>query len=403
MVVTAKWANLPFKEAIEYARNKVNMPTQHWDDMLGGMHARAFTVAGASRDDMLSEFLTVIDRAIAEGKSIAEFRRTFDDMVEKYGWNHTGGRKWRQEIIFNTNVNTAYAAGTWKKIEESAEIFPYLMYCTMDDSLVRLQHRQWNKIILPVSHPWWRTHYPPNGWRCRCYVRQLTAAEARELLGQDGYTDQPEADEEYEHTNQRTGEVTKEIKGFDRGWNYNPGVAAWGSRFAEEAQEAVKGLTPLDKRDYKTWQRPERIPLAKTNVKPMAALTTESAAIQWLKDRFGENKDFTFKQGDFTHKVILNAETFGSHVATDRTPFFPFIADILTDPFEVWGSFEQALNGKIVLRYRYIKGYELGKGKALLTVFDAAKGFLTGHTFIPSNDLKYMNKQRIGHLLYGKD
>ncbi len=27
--------------------------------------------------------------------------------------------------------------------------------------------------VLPWDHPFWRTHYPPNGWRCRCAVQQL--------------------------------------------------------------------------------------------------------------------------------------------------------------------------------------------------------------------------------------
>jgi hypothetical protein len=37
---------------------------------------------------------------------------------------------------------------------------------------VRDTHRQLDRIIRPVDDPFWDTHYPPNGWRCRCDVRQ---------------------------------------------------------------------------------------------------------------------------------------------------------------------------------------------------------------------------------------
>ncbi|NTV80668.1 MAG: hypothetical protein HGA24_04505, partial [Candidatus Aminicenantes bacterium] len=41
------------------------------------------------------------------------------------------------------------------------------------DGVTRPLHRAWNGTILPVDHAWWKTHFPPNGWRCRCTVRAL--------------------------------------------------------------------------------------------------------------------------------------------------------------------------------------------------------------------------------------
>jgi hypothetical protein len=57
---------------------------------------------------------------------------------------------------------------------------------------------------------------------------------------------------------------------------------------------------------------------------------------------------------------------------------------------------------KVALRYRYVKAYDLGKGKGMLAVIEAHNGFMTGWTFFPTSDLKYLNKQRYGHLIFGE-
>ena len=47
--------------------------------------------------------------AIADGTTLDEFRDDFDGIVEKHGWSYNGSRGWHSRVIFDTNVNMAYA------------------------------------------------------------------------------------------------------------------------------------------------------------------------------------------------------------------------------------------------------------------------------------------------------
>ena len=33
---------------------------------------------------------------------------------------------------------------------------------------MRASHKPFDGLVLPIDNEFWREHYPPNGWRCRC-------------------------------------------------------------------------------------------------------------------------------------------------------------------------------------------------------------------------------------------
>lgn len=61
-------------------------------------------------------------------------------------------------------VASTQMASKWAEFEEDG----LLQYRTVGDDLVRPEHRKFDGITLPKSHPWWSTHYPPLDWNCRC-------------------------------------------------------------------------------------------------------------------------------------------------------------------------------------------------------------------------------------------
>ena len=52
---------LPFQEAIDFLRTKLNVPTAAWTDIREAMHARAFVVAGAIEAQLIADFHDAIN------------------------------------------------------------------------------------------------------------------------------------------------------------------------------------------------------------------------------------------------------------------------------------------------------------------------------------------------------
>lgn len=103
--------SLPFAEQNQFFRRKLNLPTNAWTDIYTREHDYAFVVAGANRDDLVQDFRQAVEKAIADGTTLEEFRRDFDRIVAKYGWSYRGGRNWRSRVIYETNMRSSYMAG----------------------------------------------------------------------------------------------------------------------------------------------------------------------------------------------------------------------------------------------------------------------------------------------------
>ncbi|EXE12573.1 phage head morphogenesis, SPP1 gp7 family domain protein [Acinetobacter sp. 983759] len=52
------------------------------------------------------------------------------------------------------------------------------MYSAINDSRVRPSHLALNRIVRHIDDPFWLTHYPPTGFRCRCTCIALTEKQA---------------------------------------------------------------------------------------------------------------------------------------------------------------------------------------------------------------------------------
>ncbi|MBI3771421.1 MAG: minor capsid protein [Gammaproteobacteria bacterium] len=260
-----QYGSVPFQEAIDHFRGKLNLPTEYWDQIAGETNAKAFTVAGATKLDLLKDIRAAVDDAIANGTTITDFRKQFDEAVAKHGWSYKGTRGWRTRIIYDTNLRTAHAAGAWQQAQRTKKRRPYLQYMTAGDSRVRPQHAMWDGTVLPIDDAWWSTHYPPNGWGCRCTVRTLSQRQ----MEQEGLvvSNAPALDPT-ERINVVSGEVYGDVpKGIDVGWDYNVGKAWLGPDIA--FGEAVMQM-PVDLRTTALANASDLVPHLTNDFSPWA-------------------------------------------------------------------------------------------------------------------------------------
>jgi hypothetical protein len=272
-VATAvNYGSLPFKEQIAFFRQKLNVPTRAFTDVMGDAHDTSFMVAGAYKADLLTDLRGAVQDAAVDGGGLNQFRKDFDSIVERHGWSYKGGRNWRTRVIYETNMRASYMAGRYIQLTdpEALQTMPYWEY--HHDPLVkepRAEHLAWDGLVLPADDPWWDTHFPPNDYGCMCTVYPRSEHDL-ERMGKAAPDDAPPV-RYVERTVGASGPSPRTVmvpEGIGPGWDYPPGksvaqhvrelvtdkLATWPSDIGAGAFAGMADvLTPLIERDFSQW------------------------------------------------------------------------------------------------------------------------------------------------------
>jgi len=222
---------LPFEEQIQFFLGKAGLllPSEHYDDVLKSAHDRAFMVAGAAKADLLADLYGAVQTAIDQGGTLQQFRQDFAKTVQRHGWDYTGAFDWRTRVIYQTNLSASYAAGRYAQLThpDLLKNRPYWKYIHNDSvAHPRPLHVQWSGLTLRHDDPWLQTHFPPNGYGCRCRVVAVAApASGRDTAPDDGTYDYVD----------RWGDTHAVPAGVDYGWGYVPGQAWVGKLLMDKA------------------------------------------------------------------------------------------------------------------------------------------------------------------------
>lgn len=240
---------LPPKEAVAYFEAKGYALSFDWREVWQEAHARAFTVAGVTKLDVLKDIRAAMGDALKQGKTLAQFRQDLEPTLRRKGWLGRGqivdpatgevGKRlapYRLETIYRTNMQSAYMAGRWKQFKANAAARPYWRYVAVMDARTRPEHAALNGLTFHHDDPFWSSYWPPNGWRCRCRVEALDRddlrAEGVEPGDGSGRISEVSVPSGREPGAPRVAVARFEARpGFfvspDPGWSYNPGRAAW--------------------------------------------------------------------------------------------------------------------------------------------------------------------------------
>ncbi len=375
----AAYGSLPFAEQIAFFRAKINLPTAHWTDISKAEHDFAFVVAGANRNAIVQDFRAAVEQAIAQGTTLEQFRKDFDAIVARHGWDYNGGRDWRSRVIYETNLNTSYAAGRFEQLQAA----PFWQYQHADwVAHPRQQHKAWDGLVLAREDAFWHTHFPPNGWGCHCSVRGLWARDLKRL-GKDAPDKAPEIRLVEREIGQRSPNGPRRVtvpEGIDPGFDYAPGRARLQSAIPPERPEppvpgSAGGHGLPNRRPLEPLPAPRAISakaLLPQGMPPQAYVQAFLALLGATLEQPAIVRDVVGERLVVGKELFQTAQGEWKALKRDREQFLPLLAQTLLEPDEIWLRLEwmYALK-KAVVRRRYVARFEVeGQEVPALVVFE---------------------------------
>jgi SPP1 gp7 family putative phage head morphogenesis protein len=271
--------------------------------------------------------IQALNRLFRESKSFGEFYERASQTADVFN------KTW-QQTEYDTALLTAEAASTYKRLTGKTRLFPYWEYRTAGDSKVREEHRRLNGIILPANDPLWDKIYPPNGWKCRCYVSPRMKHEGTGI--------------DFDATRATVGEYfkTKEWKsGQAQGWGVNRAKEAeiftanqmYIRKFPNQAAKLLDRVTPADwgiKESFSSLVKEASVPIS----------PYEGTASEWWESNARvTDGDEALEVTDYSGRTLrMERKGFDAHTTNTnknrlfRTEYLNCIRQIASDPHEVW-------------------------------------------------------------------
>lgn len=234
--------------AIEFWKQRAKLTDEQAKALGAEAKHRAFYVTGLAKQDLVQLVSDSIQSALENGETLADFKKRIAAVIETQGWHD-----YRVENIFRTNMQTAYSAGRYKKMQAVKASRPYWQYIAVMDKRVRPSHAILHEKVYPAGHEFWTSNYPPNGFRCRCGVRTLSKRQV-EKQGLTVETEMPKADM---WTDPKTGmEYFVNFPGADKGFRNNPG-ADWVKSGLDLKKHGLDTAPPPPKKEPLTQKKLE--------------------------------------------------------------------------------------------------------------------------------------------------
>ncbi len=279
-------------------------------------------------------------------------------------------------------IRSGIMGSKWLDIEADADLYPFLQYETMEDANVRPEHAALNKIILPVADTFWHTYYPPNGWNCRCSVKQLARIpNGMQMADSD-------------HAQILGGKAVP-----DKIFRGNSGIS--GAVFSDQ-HAYYKGLPnkQLNPTSY-GMLTPQQI-FGRPGLPPMTNNLTDIAAYDnWWQQQVVKHASSTVNAFELEStitgtSVLFDSELMAKLVEKERFMYADLIPAVLNNADEVWSGYLVGKKFKGEFLTTYIKYYS--DGPVVMLVDNTGRV----RSFYKLESVNDVNRFRAGLLLYKK-
>ena len=167
--------SLPFEEAVTFLKGRVPLTKPEWKDLEPKLRFRAFTVSALSTPDAVERVRTLAIGAVEKGTPLADFWSA----AKAENAAGLGESPWYWETVYRTNIQTEYNAG--RAIEFKRNQPEYLEFVGIGDVRQTDICRSRSGTILPATHPFWKTSWPPLHFNCRTTIRAVYAEEVEAI------------------------------------------------------------------------------------------------------------------------------------------------------------------------------------------------------------------------------
>ena len=186
--------DLPPKKAIEWLKTK-KVTAENYRNLTESEIAKVYTIVKMTDLDMLQDIKSSLIAAAEQGKPFAAWKKDLLQHLANKGWLHPNGHNGKEiidpktgeifgtprrlDVIYRTNMQSAYNAGQYQTYMADVDNRPYWQYDAVGDNRTRPAHAAMDGLVYRYDDPFWATFYPPNGYRCRCSVMALSERDMR--------------------------------------------------------------------------------------------------------------------------------------------------------------------------------------------------------------------------------
>lgn len=236
-----------FTAGRRWLEGKANLPTDLSSAEIAqrfpeSIRRQAFFSAKVASADILQALRSEVESIARGDTNYSDARMRISDFLANHGYGIPApgaaedtdirdlASTSRLDLILRTNVAMAHTAAQ-REVSENQyvrEIYPNYEYRSAEDDRVRPEHAALNGLILSKDDPFWKTHYPPWDFGCRCMAVDTDEPARGQASGFAPKGDTPQEQDDSIQTGRvvngtRSVELTPNASGFV--FNSDPAVA----------------------------------------------------------------------------------------------------------------------------------------------------------------------------------